>query len=99
MAITLHRTLLLSLCLLAPSALANEAKPAEAGTLPPAMLAACEQLKSGDACTIIGPTGLETGGVCMKHPETKQLFCQPEGMPDTVILQQPTRESPPDPGQ
>ncbi len=71
----------------------------EEATLPAATLKACDGLQAGDVCTIVGPTGIETGGVCRHHPKSDQLFCQPEGMPDDIILEKSKAEDPPDPGQ
>ncbi|MBY5921697.1 hypothetical protein [Ferrimonas balearica] len=82
-------------------ALSSVASASEAPTLPKATIAACEGMKAGDNCTIVGPTGIETGGLCQHHPKTEQLFCQPEGMPESIILEKPKQgqETPPDPNQ
>ncbi|MBY6186480.1 hypothetical protein KUV89_07620 [Marinobacter hydrocarbonoclasticus] len=80
----------------ATGVMANEDEKA---SLAAKMVAPCEEKKAGEACTIVGATGIETGGNCMKHPKSGEMFCQPEGMPDSIILERVDEDVPPDPAQ
>ncbi|MBY5992485.1 hypothetical protein [Ferrimonas balearica] len=91
---TLALMLLIGAGLALPAQAKEEGAPDEKVKLPPRMVEACKGFKSGDACTIIGPTGIETGGHCQKHQTTRELFCQPEGMPENVILGEEVPEDP-----